>query len=372
MSIKKNKASKVPKVVGTGLISLDIVMGPSPPNALRLYAGGTCGNVLAILAYFGWDAYPVARLGADELTNRVRRDLKRWGVHCDYLKLPPRTATPVIRERINADGSHKFSVTCSECGHWYPSYRPVTQKAIEPVLDNLCDADVFFFDRASAGAIMIAEACREAGACIVFEPSSVGNPNQFRKAVGVADIVKYSCERMSSLPEIGEIPKPLIEIVTFGEDGIQLRSQLPGSGRGWHKIPAFPVPKVRDSAGAGDWMTATVIDLLRRQGLESLSSLKFSSLLDIINYGQAASAWNCAYESARGGMYEIDRPELMGILDAIVSGSVDEGEVYGKQAPSRQRVAASTVCVSCGNPTGSPKRTSKTAKSAKISSRTRR
>lgn len=359
MNTSKTAAGKTPKVVGTGLVSLDVVIGPNPESAPRLYAGGTCGNVLTILGYFGWDAYPVARLGADKLTDRVRSDLERWNVRCDYLELLPSAPTPVIRERIHADGSHQFSVTCSECGHWYPSYRPVTLKAIELVVDELRDADVFFFDRASPGAILLAEACRESGAYVVFEPSTVGDPSVFRKAVGVADIVKYSGDRMSGLPEIGRIPRPLIEIATHGADGLQLRSRLPGSNRGWHKMPAFSVPKLRDAAGAGDWMTATMLALLRRQGLDSLNSLSYSMLVEILEYGQAASAWNCAYESARGGMYHVERDALVGILDAIVSGSADESDVFGDQRTSRLRVAANSICIRCGDPSGTPKHPNK-------------
>jgi fructokinase len=352
MGTTRTTVTRVPKVVGTGLISLDVVMGSEPKSAPGLYAGGTCGNVLAILAFFGWDAYPVARLGADKLAGRVRRDLRRWEVHCDYLNLAPHAPTPVIFERINADGSHRFSVTCPECGHWFPSYRPVTRKAIECVLEDLRDADVFFFDRASPGAIMLAEACRQSGACVIFEPSSVGDPAEFRRAVGVSDIVKYSCDRMSSLAEIGEIPKPLIEIGTLGSDGLQVRCRLPGAGRGWHKMPALGAPKFRDAAGAGDWLTATIIEQLEPQGLDSLSSLPFSNLVDILRYGQAASAWNCAYESARGGMYAIERDDLIKVLDAIVSGVVDESSAIGEQVPPRQRFAASAVCFSCGDPPG--------------------
>ena len=37
-----------PKVVGTGLIALDVVIGPDPETPVRSWAGGTCGNVLSI------------------------------------------------------------------------------------------------------------------------------------------------------------------------------------------------------------------------------------------------------------------------------------------------------------------------------------
>ena len=34
-----------PKVFGTGLIALDLVVGPDPESPVRAWAGGTCGNV---------------------------------------------------------------------------------------------------------------------------------------------------------------------------------------------------------------------------------------------------------------------------------------------------------------------------------------
>lgn len=358
----KHAARRVPKVVGTGLVSLDVVVSADLERAPRLYAGGTCGNVLAILAYFGWDSFPLARLGADQLANKVLRDLKRWKVHCDFLKLPSKAPTPVILERIREDGSHRFSVTCPDCGHWFPSYRPVTLKAVESVLDDLVDADVFFFDRASPGAIKLAEACSESGTCVVFEPSSVGHPELFRKAVGVSHIVKYACDRLSNLPEIGELPRPMIEIITLGGDGLQLRSRIHGAGRDWHTLPAFSVKTLRDSAGAGDWLTATMIALIERRGFSSLNDLDFSSLRNIIEYAQAASAWNCAYEGARGGMYELDCHEFWPILDAIVSGSAGGCEAYGQLRPSRSKVAANAVCISCGDPVAAAKKQCKSSK----------
>ena len=42
-----------PKVFGTGLIAFDLVIGPDPETTVCSWAGGTCGNVLSILAYLG-------------------------------------------------------------------------------------------------------------------------------------------------------------------------------------------------------------------------------------------------------------------------------------------------------------------------------
>ena len=36
------------KVVGAGMIALDLVIGSDPEAPVRSWAGGTCGNVLSI------------------------------------------------------------------------------------------------------------------------------------------------------------------------------------------------------------------------------------------------------------------------------------------------------------------------------------
>ena len=48
--------------VGAGLISLDVLIREGRKIPVSYYVGGTCGNVMMILSYLGWDAYPIARL----------------------------------------------------------------------------------------------------------------------------------------------------------------------------------------------------------------------------------------------------------------------------------------------------------------------
>ena len=76
-----------PRVFGTGLIALDLVIGADPETPVRSWTGGTCGNVLCILAYLGWDAYAVARMDNDVASEYVRADMRRWGVHLDWVRL---------------------------------------------------------------------------------------------------------------------------------------------------------------------------------------------------------------------------------------------------------------------------------------------
>ena len=48
--------------VGAGLISLDVLIWDGKLIPVGYYVGGTCGNVMMILAHMGWESYPIARL----------------------------------------------------------------------------------------------------------------------------------------------------------------------------------------------------------------------------------------------------------------------------------------------------------------------
>ena len=42
-------------IVGAGLISLDVLILDGQRVPISYYVGGTCGNVMMILSYMGWD-----------------------------------------------------------------------------------------------------------------------------------------------------------------------------------------------------------------------------------------------------------------------------------------------------------------------------
>ena len=89
-----------PKIFGTGLIALDMVIGPDPETPVRCWAGGTCGNVLSILAWFGWDAYPIARMKTAMWPPSAFTRTWRVGVSTSIgpPALPPRTPPSSFRK----------------------------------------------------------------------------------------------------------------------------------------------------------------------------------------------------------------------------------------------------------------------------------
>jgi sugar/nucleoside kinase (ribokinase family) len=305
---KKN----TPVVIGTGLIALDVVIHGNEYQLSQRWAGGTCGNVLIILSYFGWSAYPVSRLNGETASRRVLRDLKRWKLQLDFAKSVPRVNTPIVIHKILSNervrGAHRFSLKCPNCGAWLPTYRPITSSSAQRVAKKIEDPKVFFFDRVSRGSIMLAKTSAEKGALVVFEPSGVGEPKLFQEAVDLAHIIKYSQERMDNASKIKAAKHGVLEIQTLGSKGLRYRSNLSSAPtRGWQHVNACKVTDVRDTAGAGDWCTAGIIHRLGRQGLSGFKTTSVTKLQDAIRFGQALAAWTCAFEGALGGMYQVDR-----------------------------------------------------------------
>ena len=193
-----------PKVFGTGLIALDLVVGPDPEVPVSSWAGGTCGNVLTILAYLGWDAYPIARMNDDVASDRVRADMKHWGVHLDWANCAPTAHTPMIvqeiRRRRGGRSSHRFLWSCPRCGTWLPPFKAVTVGAVENVKPALAGASVFFLDRLSRGTLALAAEASAHGALVVFEPSSKSTDKLLAEAIGLAHVVKYANDRLAEIP----------------------------------------------------------------------------------------------------------------------------------------------------------------------------
>jgi sugar/nucleoside kinase (ribokinase family) len=318
-----------PVVFGTGLIALDIILSAYPDRGPKLAAGGTCGNVLTALSFLGWEAFPVARLNGDVASELVSADLARWGVALDFAMQTPSAPTPIILQRNDRgrDGKprHRFSIACPACGAWYPSFRAVTIEGAESVIEAIGDAShagfapqVFFFDRVSRGALLLAEWFAGHGALVVFEPVGVGDPRLFAEALSVAHVLKYSRERLPDLSRASRLGSGvLVEIETIGDSGLRYRSRR--SQASWNQLEAIRTPKVVDTAGAGDWCTAAFLATTATGGLETFGQLSVRDIADALRVGQAAATVACEYEGARGAMDDMNRAAFTARVELLQS-----------------------------------------------------
>ncbi len=317
-----------PKVFGAGLIALDLVIGLDREGPIRYWAGGTCGNVLSILAYLGWDAYPVARMNADLASELVRSDLARWGVHLDWTTCGPATHTPIIVQqiRLGQDGrpEHRFSWSCPRCGEWLPPFRAITVAAVEKVKPVLADTAAFFLDRVSRATLTLAAEASALGAVVVFEPSSRATDKLMAEALALAHVVKYADDRLSDIRGVMENGSAaLLEVQTLGERGLKYRHRFGRGISNWMYLEAVHPPRFADACGAGDWCTAGLIARTAVDGQRGLRRSGARGVRKALRYGQTLSAWNCCFEGARGGMYTVTPGEFEIQIQELLSGQLE-------------------------------------------------
>jgi fructokinase len=253
-------------------------------------AGGTAGNVAANLAYFGWKARIAGLIGRDEAGRIVSRDLSDAGVDITDLYQHGEVGTPLVLHEVNGK-SHRFKFGCSVCGRPYHRYRPLASAKVSKLLSRERLADVFFFDRPGAAALTLAEAHAKAGRLVVYEPSSAANAGAHIRAAACADVLKYSEDQAAKFekyfPEYP--PNHQLRIVTRGDKGVLFRLG-PGA---WHEQPAHSVSVV-DAGGAGDWMTAALLDSL---GLHR--PWQVAEIEKAVCWAQGVAALSCLVPGAR-------------------------------------------------------------------------
>ena len=305
---------KNPICIGSGLVALDVIFSEKakPPNFL---AGGSCGNVLTILSYMGWDSFPIARLGKDIEGKRIIEDMEKWNVKTKFIEQERNSNSPRIIERIfsGKNPKHRFYSKCDH-GNWLPNRKPFLLKTLATIQDKIPQSNLFYFDRASPSALELAQNLKNQGSIIFFEPPKfLPDDKNFMKCLQIADIVKH-CYDQGKETEQSEIKIPL-EIQTMGKDGLQYRAQILQQGT-WKKMNAFPAFNLVDAAGSGDWLSAGLIHILFQNKSKFTPTKK--KLEFALRFGQALASLNCNFIGARGLMYNLPKSKLFLLTDKIM------------------------------------------------------
>ena len=337
--------------VGSGLVTLDIVVDTEYPNQYITLSGGSCGNVMAILAYLGWRTYPITRLGRDRAARIVLDDFTHFGVDTTFIIRETTVTTPTIIEDVsnskNGSGTHSYTLRCPTCGTHLLRYRAISQDLVKRAMNEVSQPQVFYFDRLSSGILKLARHYRHQGALIVFEPSGIKDEKLFSMAAHLTHILKYSGERLSDVSRVlGDYSVPL-EIQTLGGGGLRYRTRQGKERRTlWKHMPAFQVSDVVDEAGAGDWCTSGIIHSLGRYGAASFWRTRSRGIGKALELGQALAAVNCRFRSARGVMYSLSLKELNTSVQELATG---QGQSNEQQSPSQGTLGEllQSICPRC-------------------------
>ena len=287
--------------VGAGLISLDVLIWDGQRVPISYYVGGTCGNVMMILSHMGWESYPIARLDQTKDTRRVLDDMNKHRVHTDFITTND-GKTPVIVQRnfINKDGvpTHRFE-SRNNMGRFYLDFKSLTMKQADAVIARIDFVPkVFFFDRVAPAILKLATTFKGKGSVVFFEPSSRGGDvKTFNKCVEVADVVKFSDQRIKDYRQFDGVADKLF-IQTQGADGLIYRLNSD-----WNHLEPVHNDNVVDTAGAGDWTAAALInELYNGKERQEIFTFTLAANAEALNSAQRIGAQSCSYEGARGMM----------------------------------------------------------------------
>jgi sugar/nucleoside kinase (ribokinase family) len=257
-----NKTTKI-TCVTSGLIALDVVSllsKYSPDNSAFLQTGGSCGNVTAIVAAVGHCVIPVARLGRDMASRLVFDELSDLGVDTKYLTKSANDPIPVIFQYLKNDGSggHRFDLRHPLNRKYLPSYKAVTKGSIEGLFPSLPRAHVFYIDRITPGTIQLAVMLKGRGALVFVEPQRASE-KELQRIAPYVDVIKFSEGRLDSLLNVDFLERTVTIIETVGSAGVRFQCAKGKISKKWIMVPAIQGIRAVDTAGAGDWMSASLI-----------------------------------------------------------------------------------------------------------------
>ena len=287
--------------LGAGTFPLDnLMMKHSKDDIETLYqhVGGTAGNVMSILAWYGWLALPAARLDDSEVGFQLKTDLEGYGCDTRYLTNTPDGGTTIldIIHKTGRDGQPKTAYMAhSPHGGRFVNHRFWTLKQAQALFDSMEQMpDVFFFDRCAPGNILLAQLFHERGVLVYYEPNEPVDRN-FLRAVAASDIVKFSDEKHPDVSFTeGHADKLFIQ--TMNQAGLRFRLR----GGEWKHLNPVWNPKAIDGEGAGDWTSSTLIHALGKQGLPSIADLQESILEECLMEAQTVASESVSYMGAKG------------------------------------------------------------------------
>lgn len=294
-------------IIGTGIFNLDIIvkreypqwpeMRPFEDKVVLEEVGGTCGNVMSILAWMGWNVRPIACLDDSPEGLKITEDLIRYGCDCQYVTNTPGGGTTILRctHKLDKEGKHTMSVRAgSPGGSRFPKRHFLRARDEAQIfLDQLIEMpSVFFFDDPAAGNRLLAKVLKERGAMVYFEPSKVATNADF-DAVKASDIIKFSDENVPDVSFVEDFRGKLF-IQTMGPKGVRYKYR----SQPWEVVKALPIQIVVDTEGAGDCFTATFINAIAESGLTS------SSITCAISTAMANASRSVGYFGSKGFIRE--------------------------------------------------------------------
>lgn len=298
--MNKEKQGKKLTCLGAGTFPLDNLQEKNGKDVKTIYqhVGGTCGNVMSILAWMGWHTLPAARLDDSEAGLLIKADLESYGCDTRFVSNTPDGGTTIldIIHKTGRDGKPKTAYMAhSPRGGRFVNHRFWTLKQAQTLFDSLEEMpDVFFFDRCAPGNILLAQLFHERGVLVYYEPNEPVDRN-FLRAVAASNIVKFSDEKHPDVSFTEDFTDKLF-IQTLNEKGLRFKLRA----EGWITIPPEHNPHAVDGEGAGDWTTSAFINEMGHHHMLTFDRIHQPNTWHCLQEAQRVASESVSYIGAKG------------------------------------------------------------------------
>lgn len=282
------------KVLGAGLACVDVV-----DKSISL--GGTSANVMTILAQMGFDASMLTTEYTNEAGKWYSNALNMRRIFPIYFQTSKKQLPIVLEEMDESGKKHYFRTKCPNCKNSLMNVILPTQKNVENVLNDKQQFNMVFYDRFSSGIKAVAE--KNNKAWIMYEPNASRMYSNLLNGCRLADIVKFSSDRISDsisdklLIDLKNENTKIV-IVSMGERGLKFTIKNNWNWREWAYISSTK-KNVVDAAGAGDWLTAIFLKQLLNMYPEK-RNFDEGNMIDMLEFAQTIAQKTCDYKGAQG------------------------------------------------------------------------
>ena len=318
------------KIVGSGLISLDIIYEKDKLENAIYTIGGSCGNVISTLCYLDCNTYPIIIHKKNDVTYKlIEQEIHKLKINYDLIIEDDNYRIPIIIQE-NYKQNHKFKFKNPFKNEYLPKYKSLNDKTIDEIKNSKIIPDFFYFDRCNLSNLELVKFYKEKGTIVFFEPSKISNEKVFKECLKYSDIVKYSQDRLDNIDKY-TIDKIIpVEIKTLGNKGLKFRI----NNNSWIEQKAKKVTNLIDSSGCGDICSTGLLYYLKDNKILSEENINRG-----LRIGQTMAAINCSFMGAKSFVDYIRKNDFLQLVqDSLDKETINFDNKYNSSKESKIKI----------------------------------